>query len=387
MESQLPKPVEAQLEAQGTDRVSLIQHSFYVTPSEPMLRLPMAPCVDRLISPHNITLHSPSSSSLPIQNNTFLRYMPQYMQQGPNPAYFAAAHNRQVGSLYYSYAGQQLNQGVMSAHQLRLAGQPMHILHPQLHGHPQIANASPTTSSLGVMSPLERPHQQIPQRPPIHQIASQSLPSFPKTYNLTGPADLGAMQSGQPVQEFGNSLMQNHFIQTPQGQMPPTRLNYGNQIMGVLPNAYYYGVAGVEHPASEYFAPQYVPLAGVIGYSYPGQKSRRFRRRYHQIYRKYKCLYKNCTKSYGSLNHLNTHIVTKNHGQRMSKAEFKNLMESNDYFTKCHTRSASDIACLSPDGSDSVCSVEDEKNCSEHTINKEEMTNKLPLISTMVNKV
>ncbi|GEQ68985.1 hypothetical protein JCM33374_g2655 [Metschnikowia sp. JCM 33374] len=55
----------------------------------------------------------------------------------------------------------------------------------------------------------------------------------------------------------------------------------------------------------------------------PGQKSRRFRRRYYQIHRKYNCTYPGCTKSYGSLNHLNTHIVTKKHGMRKSKADFK----------------------------------------------------------------
>lgn len=56
-------------------------------------------------------------------------------------------------------------------------------------------------------------------------------------------------------------------------------------------------------------------------------KHRRFRRRYYQIYRKYKCSFTGCTKSYGSLNHLNTHIVTKKHGLRKSKHDFKNEEE------------------------------------------------------------
>lgn len=54
-----------------------------------------------------------------------------------------------------------------------------------------------------------------------------------------------------------------------------------------------------------------------------GQKHRRFRRRYYQIYRKYACLWPECTKSYGLLNHLNTHIVTKKHGARKLKADFE----------------------------------------------------------------
>ncbi|PSK37559.1 hypothetical protein C7M61_003263 [Candidozyma pseudohaemuli] len=57
----------------------------------------------------------------------------------------------------------------------------------------------------------------------------------------------------------------------------------------------------------------------------PPQKHRRFRRRYYQIVRKYKCTYPGCTKRYGLLNHLNTHIVTKKHGLRKSKADFKDV--------------------------------------------------------------
>ena len=41
------------------------------------------------------------------------------------------------------------------------------------------------------------------------------------------------------------------------------------------------------------------------------KRGRRFRRRFNQIERKYPCSFPGCQKSYGSLNHLNTHIVTK----------------------------------------------------------------------------
>lgn len=81
--------------------------------------------------------------------------------------------------------------------------------------------------------------------------------------------------------------------------------------------------------------PQYpmLPVEQGMSYGYRGyagnsdgqtqSKHRRFRRRYYQIYRKYKCSFAGCTKSYGSLNHLNTHIVTKKHGLRKSKQDFK----------------------------------------------------------------
>ena len=60
------------------------------------------------------------------------------------------------------------------------------------------------------------------------------------------------------------------------------------------------------------------------------KKSRRFRRRYNQIVRKYPCSFPGCLKSYGSLNHLNTHIVTKKHGPRKSKLDFQNGSHNKD---------------------------------------------------------
>ncbi|EGW31871.1 uncharacterized protein SPAPADRAFT_62481 [Spathaspora passalidarum NRRL Y-27907] len=67
---------------------------------------------------------------------------------------------------------------------------------------------------------------------------------------------------------------------------------------------------------------QYHP--GAPGMDIANKRGRRFRRRYNQIVRKYSCSYPGCIKSYGSLNHLNTHIVTKKHGHRKSKADFQN---------------------------------------------------------------
>ena len=60
------------------------------------------------------------------------------------------------------------------------------------------------------------------------------------------------------------------------------------------------------------------------------KRGRRFRRRYNQIVRKYPCSFPGCIKSYGSLNHLNTHIVTKKHGHRKSKADFQHSLQSKE---------------------------------------------------------
>ncbi|KAI8888936.1 hypothetical protein K501DRAFT_143347, partial [Backusella circina FSU 941] len=62
----------------------------------------------------------------------------------------------------------------------------------------------------------------------------------------------------------------------------------------------------------------FVPLAG------PTQKKRP-RRKFHEVERLYQCNYPNCTKSYGTLNHLNAHITMQEHGPKRLPGEFKDL--------------------------------------------------------------
>jgi hypothetical protein len=80
-------------------------------------------------------------------------------------------------------------------------------------------------------------------------------------------------------------------------------------------------------PNNHHHAPHNMELTYYPMHSYPeypdNRRGRRFRRRYNQILRKYMCSFPGCTKSYGSLNYLNTHIFSKKHGQRKSKADFQ----------------------------------------------------------------
>lgn len=80
-------------------------------------------------------------------------------------------------------------------------------------------------------------------------------------------------------------------------------------------------------PNNQHHLPQNMEISYYPMHSYPEypdhRRGRRFRRRYNQILRKYMCSFPGCTKSYGSLNHLNTHIFSKKHGQRKSKADFQ----------------------------------------------------------------
>jgi hypothetical protein len=51
-------------------------------------------------------------------------------------------------------------------------------------------------------------------------------------------------------------------------------------------------------------------------------KPKRIRRKPAEIERKYKCLFPGCTKAYGELPHLNTHIVDSSHGEKWSKIDY-----------------------------------------------------------------
>ncbi|KAI0792186.1 hypothetical protein C8Q75DRAFT_732021 [Abortiporus biennis] len=60
--------------------------------------------------------------------------------------------------------------------------------------------------------------------------------------------------------------------------------------------------------------------------SLPGNTvKKRPRRRYDEIERLYQCNFPNCTKAYGTLNHLNAHVTMQKHGSKRSPNEFKEL--------------------------------------------------------------
>ncbi|KAJ2918621.1 hypothetical protein MD484_g1731, partial [Candolleomyces efflorescens] len=52
---------------------------------------------------------------------------------------------------------------------------------------------------------------------------------------------------------------------------------------------------------------------------------KRPRRRYDEIERLYQCSWPDCSKAYGTLNHLNAHVTMQKHGPKRSPNEFKEL--------------------------------------------------------------
>ncbi|KDN37218.1 hypothetical protein K437DRAFT_218104, partial [Tilletiaria anomala UBC 951] len=55
---------------------------------------------------------------------------------------------------------------------------------------------------------------------------------------------------------------------------------------------------------------------------------KRPRRRYDEIERMYACSWPGCSKSYGTLNHLNAHVAMQKHGSKRLPAEFKDMRKA-----------------------------------------------------------
>ncbi|KAJ9076562.1 hypothetical protein DSO57_1004877 [Entomophthora muscae] len=53
-----------------------------------------------------------------------------------------------------------------------------------------------------------------------------------------------------------------------------------------------------------------------------GKPAVRSRRKHFEVHRIYKCIAPGCDKSYGTLNHLNTHVRAKGHGKKRDPIEF-----------------------------------------------------------------
>ncbi|KAJ9063131.1 hypothetical protein DSO57_1003278 [Entomophthora muscae] len=54
----------------------------------------------------------------------------------------------------------------------------------------------------------------------------------------------------------------------------------------------------------------------------------RSRRKFFEVYRIYSCGYMGCKKSYGTLNHLNTHVRVKRHGKKREPIDFSHQRKS-----------------------------------------------------------
>lgn len=215
-------------------------------------------------------------------------------------------------------------------------------VHPMM---PSPAQVSPPHMRAFQFSRGMPPHPTVPVMPyhraqmpasPVWAAAGARVPYVA----LESAETHGVGYSGVAPGSFKHQAYPAHY--QPQLHHPVHGYNPRERQMQLSPRGQYPGVVyerEYEHLGRPYDARTFSGLSPTLGAvddraqvmpPLQRHKGRRMRRRYYQIYRKYKCLYPECTKSYGSLNHLNTHIVTKKHGQRKSKADFKDLDSKSD---------------------------------------------------------
>ena len=162
--------------------------------------------------------------------------------------------------------------------------------------------------------------------PPMYPQSQRQAPPF------TAPLAPALPPQGAPLMAPGAALMASHGAA---GGAPSAIGQMGAP--GALPAHHmpqpplvYYPMAAAPPQYPYPMAPGAPGAPGGDPHDYAAheaRRGRRYRRRYLEIVRLYLCLFPGCDKLYGSLNHLNTHIVTKKHGHRKLKADFQNKDE------------------------------------------------------------
>ncbi|KAF9497184.1 hypothetical protein BDN71DRAFT_1505158 [Pleurotus eryngii] len=154
------------------------------------------------------------------------------------------------------------------------------------------------TSALPV--PLEHPDQLSPFNPNF----SASL-SAPYTYSPVSPDDHYGPSPPNTGTSSASAPVTLTLSQAP-ATSQPLLLHHHSSSLGPSPT---------ESNSKTY---SFIPLPG-------NAVKKRPRRRYDEIERLYQCSWPDCSKSYGTLNHLNAHVTMQKHGSKRSPNEFKEL--------------------------------------------------------------
>eukprot|EP00835_Amoeboradix_gromovi_P002163 NODE_116_length_19003_cov_0.233707.p8 type:complete len:245 gc:universal NODE_116_length_19003_cov_0.233707:6295-7029(+) len=208
----------------------------------------------------------------------------------------------------------------------QLLSHPMPIPSNNLYLHPQYAYPGSTTFE--------------------HQFESFS----PDEFNLNEVVDNQYLLPGNPcspsVDEYGY-LSASQYSQYSQDEFTPystspmedfTEFNaiHSNRSVSPYPDSMYYSDRSLSPMPQDsmVYEPMLAPNDDYyvkerrrsISNDRSSEKGRRRRRKHNQIVRKYECDYPDCTKSYGTVTHLNTHRTQKNHGARLTKQDFNEDM-------------------------------------------------------------
>ncbi|KAF8659890.1 hypothetical protein AX16_001774 [Volvariella volvacea WC 439] len=133
----------------------------------------------------------------------------------------------------------------------------------------------------------------------------QYSPIAENPYEASPPGTANSTSNNAPV---SNSLRQGQPQIAPQSHLQPR--------LSQLPQQPTSPQGGADTNNSKTYS--FVALPG-------NAVKKRPRRRYDEIERLYQCSWPECTKAYGTLNHLNAHVTMQKHGQKRSPNEFKEL--------------------------------------------------------------
>lgn len=182
----------------------------------------------------------------------------------------------------------------------------------------------PTTTSPGSSGSIANSISSYPSYP-TGQSTSEPT-GYQRSMVMQVPTPVGSMQ--QQTTSYVSQQQQQHYASLVPGTQPTQYGHAQLTAQQILPPGA--PLHSMHNYHQLHHQQQQHNQALEMNHLQEAKRGRRFRRRYNQIVRKYACSYNGCTKSYGSLNHLNTHIVTKKHGHRKSKADFQHTQNSEE---------------------------------------------------------
>ncbi|KAK0525292.1 hypothetical protein OC834_005224 [Tilletia horrida] len=187
-------------------------------------------------------------------------------------------------------------------------------------GGPPTANTDLNSVHAGHVHPHAHPHLHAhtqgnnltPQRPPLmSNYSSGSGRMF--AYMPTSSSDeftssgYGSFDSSYSPYQAPDTASTSHL--TSNSTNGPTSANSGHRSSSASTNTAASSVEGTHS----------------IGVTITPATKKRPRRRYDEIERMYPCNWPGCTKSYGTLNHLNAHVAMQKHGAKRLPHEFKEM--------------------------------------------------------------
>ncbi|CUA74632.1 hypothetical protein RSOLAG22IIIB_05640 [Rhizoctonia solani] len=143
--------------------------------------------------------------------------------------------------------------------------------------------------------PQQRAFEDYPEDSVVSTMLPQQALGYPQLDHQSPMQSLGSSSSNSTGIPASPDQLANGLVAAmPEGATPPSATNPGQRTYA------------------------FVSLAGSTIRKRP-------RRRYDEIERLYACSFEDCTKAYGTLNHLNAHVTMQKHGAKRNPSEFKEL--------------------------------------------------------------